>query len=35
MVDDPFVVHPSQFVAHTAETFLRLLHPELGAAASR
>jgi iron complex transport system substrate-binding protein len=28
-LDDQFVVHPSQFVAHTAEVFERLLHPEL------
>jgi ABC-type Fe3+-hydroxamate transport system substrate-binding protein len=26
---DPMIVHPSQFVAHTAEVFERILHPEL------
>lgn len=30
-LNDPFIVHPSQFVAHTAETFAHLLHPELDA----
>jgi iron complex transport system substrate-binding protein len=28
-VDDEFIPHPSQFVAHTAEVFLRILHPEM------
>ena len=27
-LDDPSLVHPSQFVSHTAEVFARLLHPE-------
>ncbi len=31
-LDDPFVVHPSQFVAHTAEVFARILHPEIAGA---
>jgi iron complex transport system substrate-binding protein len=25
---DPFVIHPSQFVGHTAQVFARALHPE-------
>lgn len=28
-LDDPSIVHASQFVAHTAEVFERILHPEL------
>jgi len=27
-ISDPFVIHPSQFVGHTAELFARALHPE-------
>ncbi|MGH9770834.1 MAG: ABC transporter substrate-binding protein [Candidatus Acidiferrales bacterium] len=34
-VDDPFVPHPSQFVAHTAELFESILHPELTGKGSR
>jgi iron complex transport system substrate-binding protein len=25
---DPFVIHPSQFVGHTAQVFARAIHPE-------
>jgi iron complex transport system substrate-binding protein len=27
-MSDPFVIHPSQFVGHTAQLFARALHPE-------
>jgi iron complex transport system substrate-binding protein len=27
-VRDPFVIHPSQFVGHTAQVFARTIHPE-------
>jgi len=27
-MSDPFVIHPSQFVGHTAQVFARALHPE-------
>ncbi len=27
-ISDPSVIHPSQFVGHTAQTFARALHPE-------
>ncbi|MBV9267724.1 MAG: ABC transporter substrate-binding protein [Acidobacteriaceae bacterium] len=30
-LNDPFVVHPSQFITHTAELFEQILHPELAA----
>src|SRR5262245_59302072 len=28
LISDPFAIHPSQFVAHTAEVFARAIHPE-------
>ena len=34
-VNDPFVVHPSQFVVHTAELFLHILHPEAAVSSSQ
>jgi iron complex transport system substrate-binding protein len=27
-IKDPFVIHPSQFVGHTAQVFARAIHPE-------
>jgi len=27
-ISDPFVIHPSQFVGHTAQVFARAIHPE-------